>query len=74
MHSVTSLDIWKDNVKRLKRALKGWHLNKEDKYRKKKRAEYKKNNVLDIKSESTLLYAQESQEKYGVTKLSMQMR
>jgi hypothetical protein len=39
MHSVTSLDIWKDNVKRLKRALKGWHLNIEGKYRKKKRPE-----------------------------------
>jgi hypothetical protein len=31
--SKKSIDIWKENVKRLKRVLKGWNINEEGKNR-----------------------------------------
>jgi hypothetical protein len=45
--------VWKEKVKRLKIALKGWHINVEDNYKRQKKALLGKIEAPDIKSESS---------------------
>jgi hypothetical protein len=55
VRSKNNIDIWKEKVKRLKRALKGWNINEEGKNRRKINTLKTNLNRLDIKSESTNL-------------------
>jgi hypothetical protein len=46
VRSRNTLDVWKEKVKRLKKALKGWHLNAEGRYRKTKKRSVSENYCL----------------------------
>jgi hypothetical protein len=63
VRSKNNIDIWKEKVKRLKRALKGWNINEEGKNRRKINTLKSNLNRLDIKSESTNLSEEEKDEK-----------
>jgi hypothetical protein len=63
VRSKNNIDIWKEKVKRLKRALKGWNINEEGKNRRKINTLKTNLNRLDIKSESTNLSEGEKDEK-----------
>lgn len=61
--AIERLDVWKEKTKRLKKTLKGWHLNIEGSYRKTKKMSTQKNDALDSKGEVSVLSDQERQEK-----------
>jgi hypothetical protein len=63
VRSRKNIDIWKEKVKRLKRALKGWNINEEGKNRRKINILKMNLNRLDIQNESATLSEKEKEEK-----------
>ena len=56
VRSKNNIDIWKEKVKRLKRALKGWNIKEEGKNRRKINTLKMNLYKLDIKREATNLF------------------